>query len=494
MKRLLTFNYQTHQDREYETAFGLKNCAHLQESYEKVFNRLEMYNKKSLVLIFDHSQYFTDHLIQLHQMGFKISLVIHPDEIRTEKVRIFSKLYCDFIFIGITRYHQLNAFDESHLGQIRNFKILFIAHQNLLKIDALALSGLKKVVNFPYSIYAPMHHSQGLKNHQLGLLLTTLEKTLRHEPEDFLLESLIDLKRSDDLHPFPDISPQFVFNADSKTEFSLVIPTFNNWPYLQKTLINIFANNLEGPSYEVTLVDDGSDDETPFEIVDFVKRHCPQRASFKYIYFNRTIKRRMGDGQFRAGIARNLGALHSTGTYLGFLDSDVLTPVNYISQVISELKSFDVVQTRRHDLTHDSSTKKTKYNDFLVEDLLFDDEYWNTFHELDEPWQTIPDRWKYICTHSLNLRRSLFYEINGIRPSYNFYGFEDTDLGYRLAKKNKVFHLSSIETFHLFHRPERSEFSRKKHSRAKLLKKTCEIFFRHNPTSENYRIFSSMLP
>jgi glycosyltransferase involved in cell wall biosynthesis len=87
--------------------------------------------------------------------------------------------------------------------------------------------------------------------------------------------------------------------------FSVIIPTYNRRAFLDKALQSVLAQRMA--DYEVTVVDDGSDDDTPI----FLSR------------LGSTV-RVFSDVNQGPGAARNLGAYHATGDYLAFLDSDDL--------------------------------------------------------------------------------------------------------------------------------------------------------------------------
>src|SRR5690606_25371560 len=153
---------------------------------------------------------------------------------------------------------------------------------------------------------------------------------------------------------------------------------------------------------------------------------------------------------------------HARGAILCFLDSDIIVPSDYLERVEQELEINEVIQCRRWDLSQKASEERTFYAEIKDEDLIYEDAYWDDFHRDTNQWNLLQDGWKYTCTHSLSLRTETFKEHGWILPCFIYYGFEDTELGYRLWKNGLKFHLSSMRVFHLYHKPERSEFLRKK--------------------------------
>jgi cellulose synthase/poly-beta-1,6-N-acetylglucosamine synthase-like glycosyltransferase len=87
--------------------------------------------------------------------------------------------------------------------------------------------------------------------------------------------------------------------------FSIIIPTYNRFDLLKRTLDTVWSQTFTG--FEVIVVDDGSTDGTR----EFLRDYGQRLRLFHEV--NRG-----------PGAARNLGAAHATGRYLAFLDSDDL--------------------------------------------------------------------------------------------------------------------------------------------------------------------------
>ena len=73
------------------------------------------------------------------------------------------------------------------------------------------------------------------------------------------------------------------------------------------------------------------------------------------------------------------------------------------------------------------------------------------------------------------------------------YGFEDTDLGYRLFKMGKTFKLSSVKAYHQFGKFERNEYSHSSFKRHNLLSTTAKIFYRHYADPDIFEELPSFL-
>lgn len=296
-----------------------------------------------------------------------------------------------------------------------------------------------------------------------------------------------DPRISKDLELEPVLTP-LLRNRISQVEldFSIVIPTYNNEAYIQNAIRHIANQDYAKEKFEIILVNDGSHDTTGEKIQAALEARPD--INYKYLHFPRPRKREMGDAQFRAGIARNLGVKHAEGKYLSFLDADIITPPNYLQTLQQELGNFDVIQTERHYLKSNVSTNHTDYNDIhLPRDTFVPEKgYWHEFYALEKPWNELESGWKYVCTYSLTLSRELFQDIGWFKKTYMFYGFEDTDLGYRLFKAGKKFKLSDLKVLHLCQHDERSEYSNSDTLRQALLSKTAKIFYKNYLDREIY--------
>ncbi len=260
-------------------------------------------------------------------------------------------------------------------------------------------------------------------------------------------------------------------------QVSVIIPSYNNRDYLVNTIKHLARQNYSTSGFEIVVVDDGSTDGT----ADAVRQTMQQfegQLNFKYIYSPRAKPRKMGDANYRAGISRNLGAKHALGKIFCFLDSDILTPPHFIADLIEKHKSYDVIQCKRLNLVREKSDANIRYDEINPAQDTFttEDGYWEKFYALKN-WSKTPFFWKYTCTYGLSVSAQLFKRVGWIRRGFVFYGFEDVEFGYRLAKVGARFHLNDMVTYHLFHRNERSEFHNSDYLRQSLLAKTAQIFF-----------------
>ncbi len=273
-------------------------------------------------------------------------------------------------------------------------------------------------------------------------------------------------------------------------KFSVVIPTYNNQNHLRVVLRHLYKQNVGLDQFEVIVVDDGGTDQTQPLVIDLLKSF-PKPMNFKYVFFQRHRERTMGDSQYRAGISRNVGVKNSEAEILCFLDSDIIVPSNYLMSVEDGLRNHDALQARRINLSYSASSLQLEYDKVnRKEDCIADEPYWEDFIKNTRDWNQLPFNWKYVCTHSFSLRKDVFWEVGGLKKNYIFYGFEDTDLGYRLVKGGYKLRLLDVDVFHMFHENSRSEFLNLKSLRHSLLSRTAQIFYLHHLDED---IFENLL-
>ncbi|MCC6138673.1 MAG: glycosyltransferase family 2 protein [Bdellovibrionaceae bacterium] len=275
---------------------------------------------------------------------------------------------------------------------------------------------------------------------------------------------------------------------------SVVIPAYNNGRYVLNTLRHLNEQTEDPLNYEVIVVDDGSSDETSELILQTYKSY---KFPFTYIYYPRFKKRSMGDSQFRAGLARNLGVKWARSELLAFLDADIIVPPHYIKDLLRLHTTHDVVQWRRDYLKQDVPSFTIRYSDIQKTKNCFIPEggYWEQFYQdaAAQSWPELKDYWKYTCTYGLSMPKKLFKEVGWFRKTYCFYGFEDTDLGLQLMRQGAKFYFHDVSVFHLFHETQRSEFRNSFFHRQKLLKNTARIFYHNTLDPEAYRVFKYLL-
>ncbi len=380
----------------------------------------------------------------------------------------------------------LDKFSEESLAKIHDiagdshYSIIVDLNTDWSFLGECDLSRVDQKIHlyFPYQSHKRPQFLTCRQAHQILKVLRS------HYPEvTFLPPKGVDLW-DDRAHPLMDMEPfiEPCFATDSErpqVRFSVIIPTYNNQNHLRVVLNHLYRQTVGLDQFEIIIVDDGSTDQTQELVLNHI-RNFSKRCNLKYIYFPRSQQRTMGDGQYRAGISRNLGVKNAVGDILCFLDSDIVVPPQYLQSVDGALEHSDAIQARRVNLSQAASHLELKYSQIdSQKDLIKDEHYWEEFNKISD-WHSIPYNWKYVCTHSFSIKKELFWKVGGLKRNFIFYGFEDTDLGYRLVKMGFKLHLLDLRVYHLFHEDNRSEFRNLKSYRHILLSRTAQIFYLHH--------------
>ena len=180
----------------------------------------------------------------------------------------------------------------------------------------------------------------------------------------------------------------------SEMLWSVVVPTYNRLPILQKCLAAL-ENQTITQTYEVVVVDDGSSDGT----VEFLQSHTDEFPHVRLLLQNH-------EG---AAIARNTGIDAAKGEIIVFIDSDlVVTPV-FLESHAQSLKGKErfftyglVINTSNFD---DPTSEKVKITDIS-----------NAF----------------FATGNVAISKHWLIEAGKFDTSFRQYGWEDLELGVRL--------------------------------------------------------------
>jgi len=180
---------------------------------------------------------------------------------------------------------------------------------------------------------------------------------------------------------------------------SVVVPHFQQQAQLDRTLAAVLAQQ---PA-EVVVADDGS----------AVAPVVPPGVRLV----------RQQDHGFRAAAARNLGAAHTGGDVLVFLDADTVPKPGFLDALVRRAAACpDVlaVGRRRHaDLSGDGRE--------LPEPAWLAQAYADSRDLLDADGRSF----RFVISAVLALRRELFTDLGGFDERYVGYGGEDWDLAYR---------------------------------------------------------------
>ncbi|MBE9040364.1 glycosyltransferase family 2 protein, partial [Oscillatoriales cyanobacterium LEGE 11467] len=187
--------------------------------------------------------------------------------------------------------------------------------------------------------------------------------------------------------------------------FSVVIPTYNRKPILEKCLkacLNQRFTSLTAvEDYEVIVVDDGSTDETRSWLADYA-----HNVSRLYWY---------QQNHQGPATARNLGVQQAKGDTIVFIDSDLVVTETFLQAHADGLqrgkKQFDRVFTYGAVINTNNFENPT-----------------------DEPYKITDFSAAYFATGNVAISRRWLEKAGLFDPRFYLYGWEDLELGVRLKK------------------------------------------------------------
>lgn len=188
--------------------------------------------------------------------------------------------------------------------------------------------------------------------------------------------------------------------------FSVVIPTYNRLPILQKCLRALEQQDYDSSlidGYEVVVVDDGSTDDT-ISWIDTEKDHLPHVNLFQQNH----------EG---AAIARNLGIEKAQGDWIIFIDSDLVVTSSFLDAHAQSL-----LKAQRK-LGHD---RIFTYG-AVINTANFD-------NPTSEPYKITDYSAAYFATGNVAIAKKWLEQAGKFDPSFRQYGWEDLELGVRLKK------------------------------------------------------------
>lgn len=111
---------------------------------------------------------------------------------------------------------------------------------------------------------------------------------------------------------------------------SIIVPCYNLYGYVDKTIASLLNQNVEKNQYEIILVDDGSTDNT----LEVIEKFANENSNVRVI------------SQQNAGVsrARNNGLKNALGKYVWFVDGDDIIRKNCLKSI------FDVLDKESPDL------------------------------------------------------------------------------------------------------------------------------------------------
>ena len=190
---------------------------------------------------------------------------------------------------------------------------------------------------------------------------------------------------------------------------SVVIPTYNRWPILEKCLAALEHQTPSGEieGFEVVVVDDGSTDGTPTRLRE-------QAARFPHVRLFEQAHGGPAEG-------RNRGVDQAKGDVVVFIDSDLVVTPGFLANHARALQRSWTERANRLCFTYGAVINTANFEQPTAER-----------HKLRDL------SWAYFATGNVAIDRAVLQRSGLFDTGFRLYGWEDLELGERLRQMGVV--------------------------------------------------------
>lgn len=189
--------------------------------------------------------------------------------------------------------------------------------------------------------------------------------------------------------------------------FTIIIPTYNRLPILQKCLKALeqqkIPPNSQIADYEIVLVDDGSTDRT----LDWLQSHQAELPHVRWLE-----QQHLGPAA-----ARNLGIKAAKGDTIIFIDSDLVVTETFLQAHSSALQQAKEKLGHSRVFTYGSVINTCNFEKPTA-----------------EPYKITDFSAAYFATGNVAIAKKWLEEAGLFDTGFSLYGWEDLELGVRLKK------------------------------------------------------------
>jgi hypothetical protein len=312
---------------------------------------------------------------------------------------------------------------RQNYGLNRN-RLVIHANSALKKHCAEALNCLRGVDFDEYSIQLPYDDAENPSAILGWREFVTSIKSLGHAKGWSLAEGRLDLFALGlDIHnQYPDTEVRITRRRHSQIGLSIVSAVYNREAALPRFIRSVQEQDFDEP-FELVLVDDGSTDNS----LTVAQRLCLEldpRIDVTMVTRERLAPYRQGTFSFRAGGARQCGLELAAGEQMLFVDPDQELAPDCVSQHRWWNKNgFEVVVGDR----------LYRFNGS------YDPESIHWLRLRRRALQSYSKCWLSFYTGNSSVSRTLLDAAGGFDESLQYWGLDDTDLGYRLARAGASF-------------------------------------------------------
>jgi glycosyltransferase involved in cell wall biosynthesis len=214
---------------------------------------------------------------------------------------------------------------------------------------------------------------------------------------------------------------------------SVIIPTYNRRNELRETLETLTTQEFPAAEFEVIVADDGSCDDTAEVAASF---DGPLRMKYGF----------QEDLGHRAAAARNMGARLAAAPILAFLDSGTLAGPGFVGghvaahsepgrrTVLGYCYGYNAFREQKWVPYSFGTASLSEVVRLNADEPLFRDVRHRDFGEVGFDLAKLISPWNYYYTMNCSVRAADFWAVGGFDETFRSWGFEDTELGYRLYR------------------------------------------------------------
>lgn len=204
--------------------------------------------------------------------------------------------------------------------------------------------------------------------------------------------------------------------------FSIVIPAYNRSEKLRACADSLIAQEFDKKEYEIIVVDDGSTDNTR-KMIKRMQKKSP--VALAYFYQDNS-------GQ---ATARNRGIEEARGDIIIFIGDDIVPAQNFLAMHDRAHKWYpEINDAVLGFVTWHPKLAVTSLMSFLERGGAIFGAFGGSQFAYDLLEGKREADYRFFYTANISLKRGLLEE-NKFDPWFSGYGWEDIELGYRLAKK-----------------------------------------------------------
>lgn len=266
-------------------------------------------------------------------------------------------------------------------------------------------------------------------------------------------------------------------NISSLSSVSIIVPTFRRSGTLKETLTVLSKLDYPPQSYEVIVVDDGSNDDTR-QVVESFQSKLP---NFIYHY----------QENGGAAKARNTGAGIASYDLLLFIDDDILLTDDSLERIIEfhktnkdSLLSGTWVYSSKV-LEHLKQTPFGRFkihNDYTCMGGIEKNRLSDNVYECES-----------LASFCLSMTKETFHRIGGFNENFPYAGCEDQEFSMRASSLHlKLYYLTDILTFHNeLDRVDKEKWLNRQYTGVQGFPLLCELYPERKRSElfrENYRI------